>query len=266
MKVKLVDPMPIHPTLCYPGTHQPLKAVAVRADGSVVWPLLGGDGDDDVDEEPDDNEDEETEEDEAEGDDSEVNAKSNKKKSGPVTREDYDRVKNHLSRADQKKAALEKENADLKKFKEENERKGNTELQNLQKDHTELVKNHEAMQSRFQKLAITNAFLTASAQAKVVWHDPKVAMRAAELEDLEIDEDGNVVGIEEAVKTLAKSHKYLVNKDTGADDDEEEEKKPRRGASGSGIGSVKSAKGKKTDGKISREDLIKRFPALGRNH
>jgi hypothetical protein len=267
VKVKLVDPMPLHSTLCYPGTSQPLRAVAVRTDGTPVWPLLGSDGEEDEGGEGEGSDDEgdpeESEDSDEESEDDGVKGKS-RKKSGPVSREEFDRVRRHLSLSDAKKAAAEKELADLKKFKEEHERKGNTELQNLQKDHGDLVKDHEKLQGRFQKMARTNAFLTASAQEKITWHDPVVAQRSADLDELEIDENGNVEGIREAVKALAKKHKYLVNSGSGDDEDGEDKPPVRRGASGSGVGSTKTSKGKANKGQLSEEELRKRFPALNR--
>lgn len=270
MSVKLVDPMPLHPLLCYPGTNRPLRAIALNGNGLPIWPMLGSDDGDEGGDEGEDSEDEE-ESDEAE-EESEEDSDTGKKKpgksrrTGPVSREEFDAQANRLSAADKRRAAAEKEAADLRKFKEEHERKGNTELQNLQKDHTELTKNHENLQGRFKKLAMENAFHTASAQEKVSWHDPKVALRAADLDDLEIDEDGNVEGIRDVVKALAKSKKFLVNSGKETDDDEDgEDKKPvRRGASGSGVGSTKTGKGKPKNGQMTDEELKRRFPALNR--
>ena len=266
MKVRLVDPMPLHPLLCYPGTRRPLRAIGLSTDGLPVWPLLGADGEDEdkgEDDEGDEGgEDEEEDADEDAEDKGDDEGKKTKKRTGPVPREEFERVKNHLSKADQKKAALEKENAELKKFKDEQERKGNTELQNIKKDLEGITRERDTYRDRFTAMARTNAFLTASQQLKVVWHDPTDAQAAAgkELRDLEIDEDGNVEGIKELVKDLAKRKKYLVN--TGDSDDEDDGDK-KRGASGSGVGSVKTkSNGKK--GQLSPEELRKRFPQLKR--
>ena len=265
MKVNLVDPMPLHPLLCYPGTSQPLRAVAVRADGSLVWPLLGADGEEDGSEDDGDSDEEDGDAEEDDAGEGDVDTSKTKKKSGPVSREDFDAQTKRLAAADRRRAEAEKKAADLQKFKDEQERKGNTEIQNLQKDHGELTKAHESLQGKFRKLALVNAFLTASAQEKVSWHDPSVAQRSADLDDLEIDDDGNVEGIREAVKALAKKHKYLVNSGSGEDDGDEDEKPPvRRGASGSGVGSTKTGKAKKNSGQISEDELRKRFPALAK--
>lgn len=272
MKVILVDPMPFHPLLCYPGTTQPLQAIGLNADGLPIWPLLGADGegddgggedDADGDEEEDDSEDS----DEDESEDEDKSAKNKKKRTGPVSREEFDAQTNRLRAADKRRSDAEKRAADLQKYKDEQERKGNTELQNVQKDLADVTKERDSLQDRFTTLARTNAFLTASAQLKIVWHDPADAQAAGgkALRDLEIDEDGNVEGIDAFVKDLAKRKKYLVN--AGKDDDEGDEEKgkqTRRGTSGSGVGSVRTVKKKPPNGQLSDEELRKRFPALGR--
>jgi hypothetical protein len=269
VKVKLVDPMPLHPLLCYPGSTTPLRAIALRGDGSAVWPLLGGDGTEGGGEEGADDEEGEEGEEETEDDEEETSEESKSKKSkktGPVSRDEFDRVKKHLSMADSKKAALEKENADLKKFKEEQERKGNTELQNVKKDLGTLQEDHTKLQGRFSKLALVNAFLTASAQSGITWNDPKVAQKAGDFDDLEIDEDGNVAGMADAVKELAKKHKYLVRAEKDSDDEEEGRgARTKRGASGNGVGSTRTTKGtRRAPGELTPEELRKRFPTLNR--
>lgn len=272
MKVRLVDPMQ-HPLLCYPGTSTPLRAVGLRADGSPLWPLLGADGeDDDGDDEGEDGdaEEEDDPEEDADADDNDSDdgkKGKSKKRTGPVSRDEFDAVTRRLSAADKRRSEAEKTAAALQKEKDDAERKGKPELDNLRKDHGELTKAHESLQTKFRTLALVNAFLTASAQEKIAWHNPRVAQNAAadELKDLEVDDDGQVEGIRDVVKALAKANKYLVNTGKESDDEEDGEKRTvRRGASGSGVGSTKTAKGKKTNGTLSDEELRRRFPALGR--
>lgn len=267
MKVRLVDPMPLHPSLCYPGTSRPLVAVGLSSNGLPIWPLLGGDGEDEGGDEGEgeDGDEEDSDEEDSEDDSEDRSTKSKKRKSGPVSREEFDAVTRRLSAADKRRSDAEKEAAALKQEKDERERKEKPELENLRKDLQTITTDHEKLQERFTRLALENAFHTASAQAKISWHDPKVALRSADLEDLEIDEKGNVEGIVDVVKTLAKSKKFLVNNGTTEEEEEEDKSSSRRrGASGSGVGSTKTTKGKKNNGQISDDELRKRFPALGR--
>jgi hypothetical protein len=269
VKVNLVDPMPLHPLLCYPGTSLPLRAVAVRADGSAVWPLLGGDGEDDGDgdegEGGADDDADADDDDDSDGDDAGAGKSSkSKKKSGPVSRDEFDAVTNRLRNSDRRRSEAEAKAAALQKEKDDKEREGKPELDNLKKDHEAITAEHGKLKEKFAKLARVNAFLTASQEEGITWHSPKIAQRSADLDDLEIDEDGNVEGIRQAVKDLAKKHKYLVNSGYGDDDDEGDKKPPaRRGASGSTVGSTKTGKGKAEKGKFTDEELKRRFPALG---
>lgn len=270
MKVSLVDPMPVHPSLCYPGTARPLVAVGLRSNGEPLWPLLGaeGEGEDTGDEGEEGDSEDETEDEEADEEevDDDAKGKSKKKKSGPVSRDEFEAVTRRLSNADRRRAEAEKKANDLQREKDEQERKGKPELDNVKKDLEKITAEHGTLKDRFAKLARVNAFLTASAQEKIAWHDPKVAQRAADLEELEIDEDGNVEGIREAVKALAKKAAYLVNtgKANEEDDDKDDKSKARRGTSGSGVGSTKTGAGRKRSGTLTDEELRKRFPALNR--
>lgn len=263
MKVKLVDPMPLHPLLRHPHTGEPLRAVFLREDGSPVWPILGADsegGEGGEGANDDDPEDEDPDPDDEDPDD-EGKKKSKQAKDDTVSREDFERIKNQLKAADRRRAAAEREATELK-------RKDQTELENTKQDLEAVTKERDNYRDSFMNLARTNAFLTASAQNGITWHDPEDAMAAAgkALRELDIDEtDGSVTGVAQLVKDLAKRKKHLV-KVTDEDNDEEgdEGKKTRRpkGASGSGVGSTKTSKGKPANGQLSDEQLRQRFPAL----
>lgn len=258
--MELVDLMPLHPLLRHPHTGEPLRAIFQLEDGEYLWPLLGADGEGDEggdegeDNNDDDNEDEESEEEDSEED---KGSKSKSKKTGTVSKDEHDRVVARMKAADKNRAEAQKKLDEL-------ERKGKGELENTKADLEKATKAHESLQSKFTTLALTNAFLIASQQAGIAWHDPKVAQNAANLKDLEIDDDGNVEGIEAVVKKLAKDKAFLVNK--GKADEDEDDGEPngtkRRGASGSGVGSTKTPKGKPANGKLTDEQLKARFPAL----
>jgi len=263
VKVILVDPMsmPLHPLLTHPHSGQPLRAVCQRADGSYVWPHLGADGEnDDADDSDDgddsDDSDDSDADDDANGDDSDDSGKSKKSAVKTVSREEYEKLKARM-------AAADKNRSDTQKKLDEYERKGKTELENAQADVKRLTEEKENLSVRFTSMALTNAFLTASAQEKINWVDPEDAQAIGgrgPLKDLEVGEDGSVEGIREAVKALAKSKPHLLRKDEGDDEDETKTKRP---PSGNGVGSGKNGKGKaRKDGVLSADDLRSRFPAL----
>jgi hypothetical protein len=258
--MELVDLMPLHPVLTHPHTGESLRAIFQMDDGEYVWPLLGADGEDDGkggEENADDDEGTDEEDSEDGDEESSETGKSGKSKSGKeetVSKEEFERLKARMKAADKSKSKAEQERDELK-------RKDQTDLENAKADLDKATKERDKLQGSFTKLARTNAFLIASQQASIAWHNPKVALKAADLDDLEIDEDGNVDGIDAVVKKLAKDQPYLVNKGKDADDEEDADGKPpaRRGTSGSGVGSTKTPKGKKNNGVLSDDELRKRF-------
>ena len=197
----------------------------------------------------DDSDDEDGSDDEEEGKGKDAKASSEKM----VSEAKYLQIKKHLSAADAKKAELEKELNALKT-------KDLPEAEKLTAERDEAVKARDTYRSKYENLARTNAFLTASSDLKISWVKVESALKLADLEDLEIDDDGSVDGIKDAVKALAREHPYLL-----APKDSDEEGTNGKGAaskSGSLVGSKN--KGKKPEGELSEEDLKKRFPALNR--
>lgn len=169
-----------------------------------------------------------------------------------VSEAKYLQIKAQLQASDRKKqAALDELNRLKTKDMPEAERAA-TELKEAREQAA-------AYKDRFEKTARTNAFLTASSELKVVWVNADTALRLAELDELEINDDGSVDGIKDAVKALVKDHPYLLApKDS--EDTNGKEKGPTK--SGSVVGSKNQ--GKKPEGEISKEDLLKRFPNLAR--
>lgn len=254
MRIKLVDAvLPFHPTLRYRS--QPLQAVGFRADGSPLWPMMGSDGgegegegesEDEGDGEPED------EEDGSEGEGSESKKKGKPSdKSETVSRAEYEALKKRMSAADKNKSKAER-------ALEELQRKERSDLENAQTDLQKITEERDGLQKRFASLALTNAFLTASQQEGITWHDPKVAQVAADLAELEIDEDGSVAGIREVVKKLAEDKKFLVNSGS----QEGSSGTGKRGASGSGVGSGKTKTKAENNGKLTDAQLLKRFPGI----
>jgi len=267
MKVKLVDAVtPFHPQLVHPHTGLPLEAIGQRADGSYLWPIFGADGEDDAGGEDDGDSDADDSEDaDEEDDDKENKSKATAKKKVYSAEEfeelqrKYDARTNHLKASDKNKSKAEKELADLK-------RKDQSDLEKATGDLKTVTEDRDSYQSKFTTLARTNAFLIASAQEKVNWVDPADAQMvgASRFKDLDIDEDGNIEGIRDVVKKLAKDKPHLVSKPSDEGEEEGKSNGSKRGASGSGVGSKNNKNGKGNSGKPSREELQSRFPGLRR--
>jgi hypothetical protein len=249
MKIKLVNGLPYHPTARHPHTGKRLQALMVLK-GRPVWPVMGASDDDGGD--SDGNDDGDADQDSSTGDDSGKDDQSSSKKDDDAKKEPTEEAKlrEKLRLADQNRVKAEKE---LQKLKD----KDLSELEKAKKDLAEKEKVDAAREEKAKALARENAFLKASQRAKVQWEDPELAQQAAKLEALEIDDDGQIDGIDAAIKKLIKDKPFLVAK--SKDDDGEEEDKTK-GPSGSAVGGGR--KKTKADGKLSEEDLRKRFSAL----
>lgn len=254
----LVDPnnLPELPNIFHPITGRPLRAVGFKRNGSPIWPILGG-----AEEDGSEGSDDGDTDDEKDDDDTE-DSTDEKSKGATVPKSEldklqaaFDKMKNQLSASDRNKSAAEKK-------LEEIERKKRGDLENAQKDLEEKTKINEKLADTVKKMAIANAFVEASMAAKISWHDLKVAMQAAELKDIEVNDDGEVVGdVKKIVKDLAKDKKYLVNSSTDTDEDDDEEPK---GKTGSPVGSGARGKGKAKAKELTPEELRKMFPALNK--
>lgn len=81
------------------------------------------------------------------------------------------------------------------------------------------------LQDTIRDLRIQNAFLSDNTHA---WHDPKVALQLVNLDEVEIDEDGTVTGLKEALDEVAKNNKFLVKPKTQTSEKRTGDKQRRR--------------------------------------
>lgn len=254
MKIKLADGLPYHPTLRHPHTGRRLQAIAVL-NGKPLWPVMGASEDDEGDKTDGDADDKSEEGKEGE----EADKGSEKSKSDPHAEriaqleKDLQTMRTHLSNSDKKKAAAEKE---LKELKD----KDLPEAEKLRKEAAEAKERGEKQSKALRDLALTNAFLLASQRGKINWHDPEVAQSAAvKYEGIEVDENGVVTGMADAVKKLAKDKAFLVDAGKPAEDKDEKEK---NGPSGSTTGAAGGGSKTKTKGQLDKDELRRKYSAL----
>jgi hypothetical protein len=225
--------------------------------------------DEDDDEDDEDDEDESDEDDDAEGDDDEddedeesgddkAKAKSKAKldpkderiKSLTAEAKKY-RLKNrdHRSRI----AELERELAEARRGKSTRKAKAkdddDTDEDDRPQGDAELEQKYERAQRALEDAAIRTEFLS---DTTFKWKNPKAALRLLDLRDVEVDEDGDVLGLEEAIEKLAKDEPYLLA--------EQEEARPRTKRRQP----VGQPSGTKRKGNANRAKLIDKYPALRR--
>lgn len=155
---------------------------------------------------------------------------------------------------------LEAENAQLKGKGKKSKDNDDDEDDDKSADSEELTKTkdeNKALKERLLRQEIRQEFVdfVTSPKAKIKFKDPKVAFRLLDLDDVEVDEDdGEVDGLEDAIKDLAKKAPYLlVDKDEDKDEDDEDEDKPRRRKTGQRTG------GTRKKGQPNRDALIKKY-------
>ncbi|KQL18850.1 hypothetical protein [Cytobacillus solani] len=123
------------------------------------------------------------------------------------------RVKSKYSDYDELKTKL----ADYVKQAEEKQRAEMTELERLQKDleakgevEQTLAKQLEEMQAQIKHEKIRNEFIKVATSNQIAYLDD--AFSLADLSAVTIGDDGKVVGMDEAIKTLVDNKPYLVAK------------------------------------------------------
>ena len=97
-------------------------------------------------------------------------------------------------------------------------------------------------------LALQNAFLMADTKHEFV--NTKAALKLLDVSDIDIDEDGTVDGMDEAIEALAKDHPYLLKKKAA----------PARRKTGDGPTS--STKNSEKSAAAKKRELENRYPAL----
>jgi len=148
-----------------------------------------------------------------------------------VSKAELDQQRERTRAADARAAKFE---AELKQLRD----KDLPEQEKLVRDHQELLKERDALQETNRALALKVAFLSDNS---VTWHNPERALKLVDLSKVEIDGEGNVTGLKDALTALAKSDAYLVKTEV-----KQEAAPPtapgNNGASGSGKQKISSSR------------------------
>lgn len=143
----------------------------------------------------------------------------------PEPQEEFDRERAletiHRQRESEKalKKQLQEAKSALKKFEDENKRREDAELSDLQRAQkriTDLEAMLQDAQTMTQALRLRQEFSRVSSRLKLSFVDPQAeedAFELADMDNVEIDENGKVTGLEEAIKALQKQRPYLFASD-----------------------------------------------------
>lgn len=231
--------------------------------GRVVWPIMGAAPDDPSGKEGSDGDNEDPEgngskSEKEDGDDPEKD-EGDKPKVDPdknidAKLQDLEEEKaRHLRRRREAETELEKVKKDLKELQDQGKGDGDK----LAERVTELETQNETLLTSLRDRTLENAFLKDNT---FEWHSPGRALALADLSNVEIDEDGAVHGLKEALKALATSDPYLIKKEEPSDKDKDEKDKPPR--TDPKNPSKKETKGKSDEER--RKALHDKYPALRR--
>jgi len=188
---------------------------------------------------------------EVETEESETSEESGKS-TKTYTEEDYKNLDARMRAADQNRSKTQKALEEAQAKLDEIEKSKLSELEKATKERDELAKKAEALADRVKQQALENAFLAAKG---VDWADAEDAYTVLQkkfMDGVEVDEDGKVTGMAEAVKAMVKQKPHLVKSTDGV-------VTPSSEATGQ---TPVKRKGEKPT--ADRESLRKRFPALGK--
>lgn len=232
-------------TKVHPHTGVPLVPIGTRQNGQPIWPILGAskddddpDGDDPSGDDPDDDSDDEDTDDDS-GSDEEI-------KDPKVHKLSKENEKHR-----QRNNRLREENERMQARLKEIEDKDKGDLEKATESVTDLTTKNETLEKTVGEQALRIAFLE---DTSFKWKNPKTALRLADLSEVTIDDEGNVEGLNEALKALAKDEPYLL----ADEDDDSDDGPPRKPSAG------EPPKRSKSKGQTDRSNLLKKYPALRR--
>ena len=238
--------------------------------GRPVWPITGAEPDDDDDDADDDDDSDEDDDDDDDDTDSggagkkDKKAKAGKEADGDdddddgISADDAARLKRRMKRADQRASKAENELHEL-------QRKGTPEAEQQKADLETATKQVAALTETNHALLMQNSFLLSNT---FTWHDPADVMeQVVKSDDVEVDDEGHVSGMEAFLKHIAKNKPYLlkaVKKDDDDDDDDTDDDKdaPEAGSKSNASGGTQNRRVKK--GAVDRAAIIATYPALNR--
>lgn len=271
-----------HPSRVHPHTGEPLEAVGVGKDGDVWWPILGASEDDNAGDGDDADSDDSDDDDDADGDDddSDDDGDSDDDEKDPqvkIKALEEEKVR-HFKRRKKAEKELAKALAEIAKLKKKSkgtktsdDSKGKKakpaddadDDDDADEGNAELERERATNAAERRNLQIENAFLRVNT---LEWHNPSQVMTLMLADDdyeVEFDDDGKIdrKSLIAELKRFAKANPHLVKKAAKSQGDGSDDKDGKDSKSGSSMNGKRKGKGGKEP---TRDELAKKFPALGR--
>lgn len=163
-----------------------------------------------------------------------------------VSRAEFDQLRAQLAAADQRRAKAEQDFAQLRD-------KDMPALQKLERDLADATTALTERDAALANLRVENAFLTDNTYD---WHNTATALQMLDRSKIQLDAEGNVVGMKDALKALATAHAYLL-KPAAPDGGATPPAPPPPGTQPTN-GGIAPQQGTK----LNNDELGRRFPAL----
>lgn len=126
-----------------------------------------------------------------------------------VSRADFDRLRAQLQAADQKRTEAESKYTQLVD-------KDLPAQEKLTRDLQAATERATVLEGEVKKLRVDNAFLKDNTHK---WQDAGTALQLLDMSAVEIDSEGTVTGLKEALAKLAKEKPFLISSESVAQDD-----------------------------------------------
>jgi hypothetical protein len=241
-----------------PRTGERLRPLGVVG-GRVVWPIMGAAPDDPSGKEGSDGDNEDPE---GNGSESGGDGGDDGENEGDKPKVDPDKnidaklqdLEEEKERHFRRRKETEAENETLRKRLKELEDKDKGDDEKLSEELASLKSENSTLMESLRERTLEVAFLKDN---EYEWHSPGRALALADLSKVEIDEDGTVHGLKDALKALAKSDPYLVK---GEQEKKEKEENPP--STDTKNPSKRERKGKSEEER--RQELARKYPALRR--
>lgn len=240
--------------------------------GRPMWPIYGAQP---ADDDADDDDTDDVDDDDSDDTDAADKSKKSDKKDDDKDDDDSD-LKDRLEDAEARAArykkrmqAADRKNSEMAARITALEKGGDKDKDaEPSEDLITAQKEVETLREANSTLRVENSFLLNNT---FTWHDPKdVLALVLKDEDVEVDEDGEVAGMAQALKRIAKNKPWLVKKvesarDADTDDDDEDDEdddepvaRRRQRSGGAQNGGTARQKG------LDRQKLLQTYPALNR--
>jgi hypothetical protein len=228
-------------------------------DGREIFPIRGAE-DDDPAKTGEESDDDASDDDHDDDDDSEEDDK-------PAAKQRRNRTRtNEFNRLKRERNALAKEKADREKADRDAELKDKTESERAVAERDDAVKELTGLKDRYQEAVTELSIIKASSRSKFAWNDIEDVLNDRTLlKAIEIGDDGEITGVEEALKDLAKRKPhFLSTDDKGKGNGQQQNGNGRQQQpAGTKTGGQPNA-GSKDDRAADRQRLNSIYPALQR--